>query len=100
MSITRRNPNEDQRAAGSSPETGSAIHGATYHELDEANAKLCAENAALTEVMHWAQAVLTALNVGDIKSGSPLHLKLREVMVTYRTSKEESPNADFREPAK
>lgn len=71
---------------------GSAIHGATYHELDEANAKLCAENAALVEVMHWAQAVLTALNVGDIKSGSPLHLKLREVMIAYRAATEESPN--------
>jgi hypothetical protein len=36
------------------------------------------------EVVGWAQAVLTALNIGDIKSGSPLHLKLREVMIKYR----------------
>jgi len=36
------------------------------------------------EVASWAQAVLTALNVGDVKSGSPLHLKLREVMIAYR----------------
>ena len=36
------------------------------------------------EVAHWAQAVLTALNVGDVCSGSPLHLKLREVMTAYR----------------
>lgn len=35
-------------------------------------------------VVGWAQAVLTALNVGDVKSGSPLHLKLREVMIAYR----------------
>lgn len=38
----------------------------------------------LTEVMHWAQAVLTALNVGDVQKDSGLHLKLREVMIAYR----------------
>lgn len=38
----------------------------------------------LEEVASWAQAVLTALNTGDIASGSPLHLKLREVMIEYR----------------
>jgi hypothetical protein len=31
------------------------------------------------EVIGWAQATLTALNVGDVKSGSPLHLKLPEL---------------------
>lgn len=36
------------------------------------------------EVVSWAQAVLTALNVGDVKRGSPLHSKLREVMIAYR----------------
>jgi hypothetical protein len=30
--------------------TCSAIHGATYHELDDANAALCAENAKVREV--------------------------------------------------
>jgi len=42
---------------------------------------------ATAEVAGWAQAVLTALNVGDVKSGSPIHLKLREVMIAYRESK-------------
>jgi hypothetical protein len=42
------------------------------------------QHAALEEVMHWAQATLTALNVGDVASGSPLHLKLREVMIAFR----------------
>ncbi len=41
------------------------------------------------EVAHWAQAVLTGLNVGDVMSGSPLHLKLREVMIAYRADKPE-----------
>ena len=36
-----------------------------------------------------AQAVLTGLNVGDVMSGSPLHLKLREVMIAYRADKPE-----------
>lgn len=36
------------------------------------------------EIISWAQATLTALNTGDVKSGSPLHLKLREVMVENR----------------
>jgi hypothetical protein len=39
---------------------------------------------AAEEVAHWAQAVLTGLNVGDVQSGSKLHLKLREVMIAYR----------------
>lgn len=47
---------------------------------------LKAQVTELTEVMHWAQATLTALNVGDVKSGSPLHLKLREVMIAYRAA--------------
>ncbi len=51
------------------------------------------------EVVSWAQCVLTALNVGDVKSGSPLHLKLREVMIAYRASKPEPPNAEVRDPA-
>ena len=49
--------------------------------------------AATVEVVSWAQCVLTALNVGDVKSGSPLHLKLREVMIAYRASIPEQPNA-------
>jgi hypothetical protein len=42
--------------------------------------------AATQEVIHWAQAVLTALNVGDVQAGSALHLKLREVMIAYRSA--------------
>lgn len=44
--------------------------------------------AQLLEIMHWTQATLTALNVGDVRSGSALHLKLREIMIAYRKSKE------------
>ena len=40
------------------------------------------------EVYHWAQAVLTALNVGDVKKESPLHKKLREVLINYRAAME------------
>jgi len=36
------------------------------------------------EVVSCAQAVLTALNVGDVEKDSPLHLKLREVMIAHR----------------
>ncbi len=36
------------------------------------------------EVVKWASGILTALNVGNIQSGSLLHLKLREVMIAYR----------------
>lgn len=42
------------------------------------------ELESLREVARWAQATLTALNVGDVKSGSALHLKLREVMIAHR----------------
>lgn len=44
---------------------------------------------ALEEVIGWAQAVLNSLNVGDIKSESLLHKKLREVMIEYRASLED-----------
>lgn len=40
------------------------------------------------EVLSCAQGVLTGLNVGDVQSGSPLHLKLREVMIAYRAARE------------
>ena len=39
-------------------------------------------------VAGWAQAVLNALNTGDIASGSPLHRKLREIMIQYREAAE------------
>lgn len=42
------------------------------------------------EVIEWAQAALTVLNVSDIKSGSLIHLKLREVMIAYRESKQQA----------
>lgn len=48
---------------------------------------------AISEVAQCAQAVLTALNVGDIQSGSPLHLKLREVMIAYRERAARAPLA-------
>lgn len=47
-----------------------------------------AEVRRLQEVAGWAQATLTALNVGDVAAGSPLHLKLREVMIAYREATE------------
>lgn len=40
--------------------------------------------AVTDEVAQIAQAVLTALNVGDIQSGSSLHLKLRATMIAHR----------------
>jgi hypothetical protein len=48
--------------------------------------RLRSEVAALTEVYNWAQCTLTALNVSDVASGSPLHLKLREVLIAYRAA--------------
>jgi hypothetical protein len=38
----------------------------------------------LEEIAHWAQATLTALNVGNVESESRLHKKLREVLIAYR----------------
>ena len=40
--------------------------------------------AEMENIMHWMQATLTGLNVGDVKSGSLLHLKLREIMIAFR----------------
>lgn len=52
------------------------------------------EQQRLREVASWAQAVLTALNVGDVKRESPLHLKLREVMIAFRSR----PNPKLTDP--
>lgn len=46
--------------------------------------------AETLEVIGWAQAVLTALNVSNVQSGSKLHLKLREVMIAYRAANEDA----------
>ena len=46
------------------------------------------EHEQLVEIMHWTQAAVTALAVGGIRSGSPLHHKLRDVMIAYRAAKE------------
>ncbi len=64
-------------------EVGSAKGGAPL-TLTERIAILRSKLAALEDVKGWTQATLTALNVGDIASDSPLHLKLREVMIRYR----------------
>ena len=47
-------------------------------------AAVTAEKTRLVTVAGWAQAVLTALNTGDVQKDSSLHLKLREVMIEYR----------------
>lgn len=53
--------------------------------LAESMANLLVKHlSAATEVVHWTQAVLTALNVGDVCKESLLHKKLREVMIQYR----------------
>lgn len=56
-----------------------------YLELSQVTTAKTAKELALEDVASWAQAMLTALNVGDVKSESPLHLKLREVMINYRS---------------
>lgn len=45
------------------------------------------------EVVAWARATLTALNTGDIHSGNPLHLKLREVIVALNDADEQTRTA-------
>lgn len=40
------------------------------------------------DVAAWAQAVLTALNVHDVRRESLLHRKLREVMIAHRDRRE------------
>ena len=50
------------------------------------------ELLAARQALNWAQATLNVLNVGNIKSGSLMHLKLREVMIAYRAARNEAPN--------
>lgn len=57
---------------------------APVDELEAEITRLRAIVERLEEVMHWAQAVLTALNVGDVSRESAIHKKLREVMIAYR----------------
>lgn len=60
-------------------------------ERGEANAELnqwlqrsADKSEQKDEIVAWAQATLTALNVGDVARESPLHKKLRQVMREYR----------------
>jgi len=43
-----------------------------------------AELESLRDIAGWAQAILTALNVGNIASKSLIHLALRDVMIKHR----------------
>ena len=55
----------------------------------------CSASGAGQEVIHWAQAILTALNTGSIEQDSPIHRKLREVVIKHRDAVErETPNAE------
>ena len=40
----------------------------------------------MDNVINWFQAAVTALAVGDIKHGSKLHEKMRDVAIEYRDS--------------
>ncbi len=55
----------------------------------KSNVILEAECKSLREVASWSQSVLTGLNIGDIQNESPLHKKLREVMIAHRERAEE-----------
>jgi len=48
------------------------------------SAPTSAGERAVQEIISCAQATLTALNVGDVQKGSPMHMKLREVMIAHR----------------
>ena len=58
-------------------------------ELVRQSKDLQGEVDRLNIVMHTAQGVLTCLNIGDIKSESAMHIKLREVMIAYREAASE-----------
>jgi hypothetical protein len=44
----------------------------------------------LAKMASLAQGILTALNVGDIRSGSLIHLDLRKKMIAYRDGEGET----------
>jgi len=55
-----------------------------YFAERKQNIRLTKELEETKEVASWAQAVLTALNVGSVPSECLLHKKLRKVMISYR----------------
>ena len=55
--------------------------------------KMLKRIADMKEVCDWAQAVLTAWNIGPLPQECLLHRKLREVMINYRQVKDEQPDA-------
>lgn len=48
--------------------------------------RLAREVEHTREVIEWLQAAVTALATGDIQHGSPLHHKLRDVVIAYRAA--------------
>ncbi len=68
-------------------ETGFYPTPAIYAVTDQLKEDVRALDAELTRaeaVVGWAQALLTALNIGYVGTDSPIHKKLREVMIEYR----------------
>lgn len=77
-------------AAALLPE-GHALDTAAYRDAVRTVRKLIdlrSQVEELTEVMHCAQSVLTAWNIGDMPKECLLHKKLREVMIAYRDKKQ------------
>ena len=63
--------------------------GARNEEVEALKEQLAARESEckrLTEVYHWAQALLTALNTGDVQKESLIHKKLRQVLIEYRAA--------------
>ena len=75
---------------------GHALDTAAYRDAVRTVRKLIdlrSQIEELTEVMHWAQSVLTAWNTGDMPRECLLHKKLREVMIAYREKKQSREDA-------
>ena len=65
-----------------------------YDHSNACPVTLISELRAAVEIVQTAQGILTALNIGNVESESPLHLKLREKMIVYRTPRRDRARAD------
>ena len=80
----------DQIRAGS-PTEAMISHRAIRQELERVHLnydRLSARIFLDADTISWLQAVLNALNCGNVDRDSPLHLQVRRVMIGYREALE------------
>ena len=89
LQLDLRNANAKNLTLAAALQELNGENDALKSERDAAKKQLAVrevERKRLAEVYHWAQALLTALNTGDVQKESLIHKKLRQALIEYRAA--------------